>query len=278
MRMNVFLISGLCLFFLFLTPVLSLTQEDMLGSKDHPLFTRMPNFYIADYEYKDFDAADFKNSQGEGITVEGCLYDIYYHIREDNKAPGRLQILRNYENAIKKIGGSTVYEAGNEGWLKVESGGKITWIYLDARTGGEYELKIIEEKGMAQEVFADAKSLARDMSSTGHASVYGINFDFNKATVKPESESTLQEIAKLLKQTPEMNLYVVGHTDNVGGIENNMRLSRARADAVVKALETTYGVPQNRLQPYGVGPLAPVATNETEEGRALNRRVELVKE
>jgi OmpA-OmpF porin, OOP family len=64
----------------------------------------------------------------------------------------------------------------------------------------------------------------------------------------------------------------------VGGIDNNMRLSRARADAVVKALETTYGVPQNRLQPYGVGPLSPVATNETEEGRALNRRVELVKE
>jgi len=131
---------------------------------------------------------------------------------------------------------------------------------------------------MVQEVVADAQSLARDISSTGHASVYGIHFDFNKATVKSESEPTLKEIAKLLKQEPNLKLYVVGHTDNVGEITYNMKLSLARAEIVVKALLEKYGVAQNQLKPYGVGPLAPVASNETEEGRTLNRRVELVKE
>ncbi len=278
MEKNAFFILGLCLFALLVTPVLSVAQEDVPDSKDHPLLTRMPNFYISDYEYKEFDTADFKDDKGEDIKVEGHIYDIFYQLKEGKKVPGKLQVLRNYENAIKKIGGSTVYEAGKEGWLKVEKGGKITWVYVDARTGGEYELKIVEKKEMAQEVVADANSLARDISSTGHASVYGIYFDFNKANLKPESEPTLKEIAKLLKQNPKLNLYVVGHTDNVGKINYNMKLSRARAEAVVKALATKYGVSQNRLQPYGVGPLVPVSSNETEEGRALNRRVELVKE
>jgi len=278
MKKNVFLILGLCLFALLVAPVLCVAQEDVPDSKDHPLLTRMPDFYISDYEYKEFDKADFKNSKGEDIKVEGHKYRIYYNIKEEKTAPGKLQVLRNYENAIKKIGGSTVYEAKKEGWLKVEKGGKTTWIYVDARTGGEYELTIIEKKAMVQEVVADAKSLAQDIRTTGHASVYGIHFDFNKATVKPESEQTLKEIAKLLKQDPKLNLYVVGHTDNVGKIAYNMKLSQTRAEAVVKALVTKYGVSPNRLKPYGVGPLAPVASNETEEGRALNRRVELVKE
>jgi len=141
----------------------------------------------------------------------------------------------------------------------------------------QYELTIIEKKAMVQEVVADAKSLAQDIRTTGHASVYGIHFDFNKATVKQESEPTLKEIAKLLKQDPKLNLYVVGHTDSVGKIAYNMKLSQTRAEAVVKALVTKHGVSPNRLKPYGVGPLAPVASNETEEGKALNRRVELVK-
>jgi len=267
------------LFGLLFTAGLALAQEDMPGSKDHPLLTRMPEFYISDYEEKDFDQADFKNDKGEDIKIEGHKYLIEYEIKEEKKAPSELQILRNYENAVKKIGGSTVYKAPGETWLKVERGGETTWIYVFAHCDGEcYELTIVEKKAMVQEVVADAQSLARDISSIGHASVYGIYFDFNKATVKPESEPTLKEIAKLLKQEPNLKLYVVGHTDNVGEITYNMKLSLARAEAVVKSLIEKYGVAQNQLKPYGVGPLTPVASNETEEGRTLNRRVELVKE
>lgn len=242
------------LFGLLFTAGLALAQEDVPDSKDHPLLTRMPNFYISDYEYKEFDKADFKDDKGKDIKVEGHIFDIFYQIKEGKKAPGKVQVLRNYENAIKKIGGSTVYEAKKEAWLKVERSGRITWIYIDARTGGEYELAIVEKRSMVQEVVADAKSLAQDIRSTGHTSVYGIYFDFNKTTVKPESEKAINEIAKLLKGDLSLNLYVVGHTDNVGKISYNMKLSRLRAEAVVKALVTKYGIAQRRLNPYGVGP------------------------
>ncbi|MCW8812066.1 MAG: OmpA family protein [Chlorobium sp.] len=278
MKKNALFILGICLFVLLVAPVLTFAQVDVQGSKDHPLLTRMPNFYITGYEEKDFDQADFKNAKGENIKIEGHIYDIFYQIKEGKEAPGKLKILKNYENAIKKIGGSTVYESGEEGWLTVEKNGKVDWIYVDARTSGEYELVIVEKKVMEQEVIADANSLAKDIKATGHVSVYGIHFDFNKATIKPESDPTLKEIAKLLKQNPDLSLYLVGHTDNVGKIDYNMKLSLERAEAVVKTLVEKYGVSQKRLNSYGVGPLAPVSSNETEEGRALNRRVELVKQ
>jgi OOP family OmpA-OmpF porin len=264
--------------FFFVTLVLG-QQQDVPGSKDHPLLTRMPNFYISGYTYKKFDQADFKSEKGENIVVEGQKYHIEYEIKENQKSPSELQILKNYENAVKKIGGVTVFQAPGEAWLKVKRDGQMAWIYVYAHCdGGCYELDIVEKKGMEQEVVADAKSLAQDISSTGHASVYGIHFDVDKATVKSESGATLKEIAILLKQNPGLKLYVVGHTDNVGKIEYNMKLSHARADAVVKALVTEYGTDLNQLNSYGVGPLSPVASNRTEEGRAKNRRVELVQE
>ena len=99
---------------------------------------------------------------------------------------------------------------------------------------------------------------------------------FDKDDVKPESELTLTEIVNLLKNNLKLNLYVVSHTDMKGKLEYNVNLSKRRADAVVKELTTNYGVKSNRLTPDGVGPLSPVATNETEDGRKKNRRVELV--
>ena len=98
----------------------------------------------------------------------------------------------------------------------------------------------------------------------------------DKADVKPESTPTLQEIANLLKKDSKLNLYVVGHTDMTGGFDHNMDLSRRRSAAVVKELTTKFGINSSRLTSDGVGPLAPVATNETDDGRKLNRRVELV--
>jgi outer membrane protein OmpA-like peptidoglycan-associated protein len=261
------------------TAVVVLAQEDVPGSKDHPLLTRMPGFFISAYEQKDFDQTDFKSSKGDDIRVEGRTFHIEYEIEDGQKAPSEIQILRNYENAIQKIGGFKVFEVPEEVWLKVENSGQITWVYVWAHSEGEsYELDIVEQDIMAQDVIADSASLARDISSTGHVSVYGIHFDFDKATVKRESDAILKEISKLLKQNSDLKLLIVGHTDNVGKISYNMELSRARAEAVVNVLVSKYGVAEDRLSPYGVGPLAPVASNETEEGRALNRRVELVKE
>ncbi len=116
------------------------------------------------------------------------------------------------------------------------------------------------------------------VARTGHAAIYGIYFDSGKADIKPESDATLKEIAKLLQADPALKLYVVGHTDNQGSLQSNMDRSRRRADAVTKQLTTKYAVSAARLSPQGDGPTAPVASNDTEEGRAKNRRVELVKQ
>jgi len=279
MRGKLYIILGFVLLLLFMISAISIAEEDVPGSKDHPLLTRMPNFYIADYREKEFDQMNFKTHEGEDIKVEGRRYDISYEIKEEHKAtPSELQILRNYENALKKIGGTLVYEASpEETWLKLEKGNKTFWIYIFAHCDGEcYELAITEKQEMAQDVIVKAKSLAKDIQLTGHASVYGIYFDFNKTEVKPESEPALKEIAKLLRQNPQLNLYVVGHTDYVGEFNYNMKLSQERANAIVKILVLRYGISPKCLKAYGVGPLAPVASNKTEEGRSLNRRVELV--
>lgn len=141
------------------------------------------------------------------------------------------------------------------------------------------ELVVIEMKPMdAGLVTVNAATLANDLGRTGHASVYGIYFDTGKADVKPESDGTLKEIAKLLQQQAQLKLYVVGHTDNVGNFASNQDLSQRRAEAVAQLLSTKYGVPAARLKSVGDGPSAPVASNDSEEGRAKNRRVELVKQ
>jgi len=84
-------------------------------------------------------------------------------------------------------------------------------------------------------------------------------------------------MASLLQKNASLSLRVVGHTDSTGDFAHNMALSEARAKSVVAALSTRFGIAASRLSAHGVGPLAPVASNETEEGRAKNRRVELVR-
>ncbi|HKY60730.1 MAG TPA: DUF4892 domain-containing protein [Gemmatimonadota bacterium] len=140
-------------------------------------------------------------------------------------------------------------------------------------------LDVIETVPMeAGMVTVDAAAMARDIAATGRVALYGIHFDTDKTDIKPESEPTLQEIAGLLQQDSTLKLYVVGHTDNVGGFDYNMDLSRRRAASVVDALKTRHGIQAARLTAAGVGMLAPMAPNDTEEGRAKNRRVELVRQ
>ena len=159
----------------------------------------------------------------------------------------------------------------------VQKGGKETWINVKA-SDAAYELTIVEKEAMQQEVVADADAMGNDINTTGHVSVYGIYFDTGKSEIKPESDAAISEIAKLLKNSGALKIYVVGHTDNVGSFDSNMKLSKERADAVVKALSGKYGIDAARLRPHGVASLSPVASNDTEDGKAKNRRVELVKQ
>ncbi len=255
-------------------------QEDVKGSKDHPLFNRMPHYRISYYDAREFDVYDkFRDNRGKRIAVEGHYLRIDYKIKKEmkEKAASETAIIRNFTNAMKKIGGLVLREERREAYMKLEKNGKRTWVHLRTESSGKkYTLYIIEEQEMEQAIVADANSMAADIGNTGRVTLYGIYFDLNKAEVKPESGPTLKEITKLLKHQPDLKIYVVGHTDNVGSFNNNMTLSQARADAVVEVLASKYGVDRKRLASAGVGPLSPVTSNKTEESRALNRRVELV--
>jgi OOP family OmpA-OmpF porin len=272
----------LLLVFVWIGSGIVFAQEDKKGCRDHPMFTRMPDFYIESCKEKDFDQTDFYDEKGKSIKVEGKLHWAKYIIKKGVKTPTDLQIARNFQNAIKNIGGLVVYEklGSNYGYsyLKLSKPGMTHWVIVYSIGGEKYEVTVVEKAEMVQEVVADAKSLMSDIQAKGSASVYGIYFDFDKADIKPESEPAIKEIAKLLQENKGLKLYVVGHTDNVGNIEYNMKLSKARADAVMKELVTKYKITADRLKGYGVGSLAPVASNKTEEGRAKNRRVELVEQ
>jgi outer membrane protein OmpA-like peptidoglycan-associated protein len=146
-----------------------------------------------------------------------------------------------------------------------------------AKQGAYAAVDIIEVSPMKQNmVVVKAAEMSKSISLHGKVALYGIFFDTDKATIKPESKAALEEIAKLLKQEPELNLHVVGHTDSTGTFEHNIDLSKRRANAVKTALTKQYGVAAGRLTPNGVASLAPVASNGTDAGRAKNRRVELV--
>ncbi|MFZ5570701.1 MAG: OmpA family protein [Thermodesulfobacteriota bacterium] len=253
-------------------------EPDAAGCADHPLFTRMLNMRLVQCRTLPFDSFKFKTGKGTENVVEGKRFEIKYQIFPGYDYPGPLAIIRNHQQAISAIGGTVLYEDQRYTWLKVAKDGKEIWAQVDTAWNKGYMLTIIEKQAMAQEVVASAELFKSGLDATGHVEVPGIFFDTGKSVLKPESEAAVAEIAKLLKTDPGLKVYVVGHTDNVAALDLNLKLSRARAEAVVQALVSGHGVPGGRLIGQGVGPLAPVASNDNEEGRSKNRRVELVKQ
>ena len=256
-------------------------KADRQGFKDPPLFTRMPGFFLSypdSVVEKPFGGFSFPIKGGQK-RVEGRY--AYYRYRYDESRgpiPSGLQIVRNYQAAATKIGGTALdgYADGRATTLQIVRDGTETWVQVMPYYGGkEYHVVIVVKQAMQQEVTANAEVMRDGLTQQGHVEVPGLYFDFNKAELKPESRPALDELVKLLKGTPSLRVWVVGHTDYVGAAESNMALSRARAAAVVEAL-TASGIAAARLAPFGNGPYAPIATNATDEGRAKNRRVELV--
>lgn len=147
---------------------------------------------------------------------------------------------------------------------------------IEGAGNGMYKIDIIEKKLMNQAVVANAESLTAGIKETGKVVVFGIYFDTDKAEIKPQSGLPLAEIVKMLKANVALKLYMVGHTDNVGSFDQNIKLSQNRAAAVAMVLVEKYGIAAARLTPFGDGPMSPVASNTSEEGWAKNRRVELV--
>lgn len=244
--------------------------QDIEGSKDHPMFNRLSGFYITDYAVEEFGSHLFYDENDNEVTVEGIKTFISY--QSENEV-GALKIIRNFSNAIKKIGGTAYEQYENRVYLYIKQGNKETWAEVFAGDY-DYDLTIVEKGEVEQEVTANA--ILKELNETGKAILY-INFDSGKATIKKESMPIVEQIIEMMKQAKDIKLGVEGHTDSDGSNESNQKLSEARAKAVVDAI-VKGGIDAARLSSAGFGEEKPIADNSTAEGKAKNRRVELIKQ
>jgi OmpA-OmpF porin, OOP family len=243
--------------------------------------------------YEFFDGAKIIPVEGRLTTIEAEGQEASAH-----------QVFKTYESLVKGLGGVTVFEGnggdmsgarvefrdkrhrnpvydGDEmGIYMVRTPEREIWVegYVPQHYGreGTYFLTVVEKKLLEVKAsLLPAEEMKKELDAKGHVALY-INFDFDKADIKPESQPILDQIVKLLKNNPSLNLTVEGHTDNVGTPPYNKKLSDARAKSVVGAL-TAQGIDALRLKAVGYGQDKPIADNSTDDGRAKNRRVELVK-
>jgi len=251
-----------------------LADDDAEGCKDSLLITRMPGSTIHSCDNKEYEQAEMPTGKDADGNVTTKTFEGEYHYWDYGTREGvsEIQVFRNFETALKQGGFTIVYD-DSPATITAHKGD--TWFLLDNR-GSFYYQTIVTVKAMTQEVTADASSLADELNKSGHVAVYGIHFETGKAAILPDSESILGEIVKMLQQNPDVKLSVEGHTDNVGSAASNQTLSEKRAQAVVAWL-TSHGVEGSRLRAKGWGQTKPVADNASEDGRAKNRRVDLVK-
>ena len=286
----------------FLAAASVFAQEDAEGCKDHPLFTRFPNMHISECNSSQFNLRKFpvglpnkEDQKTKSVDVEGPTEWISYELNEGATKPSGLQIMRNFENAAKKAGATV--EGQYPGWckayyddegmpwmgngctsygltIKFVRSAKETWLFLQAsEDDGNYLLTVSEREAMKQEI--SANEMADKLVKDGFLTIY-VNFDTGKATITSDSSQILDDAAAAIKAAGEIKVEVAGHTDNVGAPDANQRLSEERAKAVMTAL-VQRGLKADQLSSKGYGQTVPVADNRTEEGRAKNRRVELVK-
>jgi OmpA-OmpF porin, OOP family len=300
----------LCLvvFCLLACPATAQTR-DVAGARDYPGIGRFGGSVITGYVVKDFDAtrmqgAAFKDGQPtDARRLEGRITRIAYRT---NPGPSIVEVSRNFETQLAKAGFKPLLACDTDAcgaipfteaidtlpvpqmWVdgfnyhyyagRKEDGGRETFasVVVSQNNQDITAQLTIAELGAIENKMVDAAAMAKGLGEAGHVALYGIYFDTNKSDLKPESRPALEQIAKLLTSQPQMNVFIVGHTDNQATYEYNLELSRRRAEAVAGELARNFRIAPTRMRAVGVGFVAPVGSNASEAGRALNRRVELV--
>ena len=257
----------------------SQVEPDAEGCKDHPMFNRMPGFSISACSENYTSLEVVIGAESKTQTEEGNRTRIDYVFNpEGRKHPSWLQIVKNYENAILKLGGKKIYADAYFATFKLTRDKKETWVMFSLHSGTDLEveqyfLDILAKEEMKQEI--DANELYKELNASGSVALY-INFETGKWDILPESENIINELEAMLKANPSLKVRVEGHTDNTGTPAANKTLSENRAKSVVMALMEK-GIDKSRLSSRGWGQESPIADNRTEDGRAKNRRVEIVK-
>ncbi len=259
-------------------------QDDEPQPKDTQWFSGMPNYTIYEAQDIEFDSYNFWNGKN-CTTVEGRKFRRVYNLKEDAQKASVIQITRNYSNAITSMGGTIIFNGEpqdadcaefnglNIVVGKAVKGSDELWVEIATLGGDDYYMTIILKELMKQDV--TASSMFEALNRDGHIALY-INFDTGKSLIRDDSKPIIDQIVQMMKSNPDLKIGVEGHTDNVGTPSSNKTLSDARAKSVVSAI-VAQGINADRLSPVGFGQDKPVADNNTEEGRAKNRRVELVK-
>lgn len=271
--------------FLIASIVSGFSQDDAEGCMDHAILTRMPTYFISGCS-NSYNQAEIAtgSTDGEQIrkTIEGNVSTIEYNQKEgiEGKLPSWFQIVKNYENALGKIGGKKIFSDGLTATFHVTGDNKDTWISIELNSSDadgvnvySFVAKIIEMEAMKQDI--QANEIFEKLNTEGHISLY-INFETGKSDIKTESQNTIDEIAEMLKNNSSLKVSIEGHTDNVGTPAANKTLSENRAKAVMNAL-VAQGIDNSRLSAKGWGQDKPISDNTTEDGKAKNRRVEIVK-
>lgn len=275
-----------------LCPLPALAEEDVEGARDHPAVKRYPGSSITSFETKEFETFPFPTSSAAVERGEGKLHRAVYQFPQGQSCT---QILRNYENALRASGFRIHTGRGFPEAMDVDLSGDrfVTGIRAGQRGGKVYvlqtcgnddpgftplgDLAVLETQAMAQKVEVTADFLAEEIEKSGRVAVRDILFATGKADISPESAKTLEQIGALLRNRPAWRLRIEGHTDDVGAPKSNLELSRKRAESVKAWLVSRHGADAGRLETAGFGDTRPVADNAAAEGKALNRRVELVK-
>ncbi|MEL6265120.1 MAG: OmpA family protein [Pseudomonadota bacterium] len=284
--------------------------QDVAGSADHPLIGRFEGAVITGYDARAFDEYRFPQGPASGdladtfATVEGVTTRIAYTVAGDASIA---EVARAYAIRLEEAGFETVFVCADDACGGARFANEVerfplprmivdpfNFRYRGARRrveGGEthaavlfsvdsarrvrVQVTVVETEAMTLRM-VDAAAMASEIAETGRVALYGIQFDTDESRIRPESEPTLAEMAAFLKGNPGLEVVIVGHTDNQGSMAYNLGLSARRAEAVRDALATRFGIAAGRMAHAGAGFLAPVAPNTTPEGRALNRRVEII--
>lgn len=257
---------------------------DAANCKDPAMFpNRIPNYSIASCKSGN-DSENFRWPGGEK-AVMGQRTEVVYQVSAPTQGATPKYVAANYANAIRQIGGTLLEDPakttlGDRVTAKVMVEGREVWVHLLSEkplVGGNwinYKLIVVQTDAAAQVV--TAQKMLDELNGAGFITLY-INFDTGKWDLKPDSKDTIAEIASLLRNNPALKVAIEGHTDNAGQAAANKTLSENRARSVLNALVGA-GITANRLKSAGYGQERPIADNRSEEGRAKNRRVELVKQ
>jgi len=299
--------------FLMVAMLIALTSVNLFAQKTEdiaPTYQGGKAYYDDKIGYDVFYLCPGKTSDGKMETkkIEGYIRHRFCYAPA-GRSP--LEIIKNYEEAISQKGGSVLPTSNTKECIKAfmkkghPNHGMQKWEYvrlpitadyyfsgkIPADTVDYYVIVVagkVDGKTVYSLVTIKTKPMDKGMISLdnlddgllakGHIAVYGIHFDTGKSEIKGTSADALKTIAEYLNAHSDNQYFIVGHTDNVGDFEANIKLSTERANAVINGLIVNYGINKEQLKPYGVGPVSPVASNSTDEGKAKNRRVEIVEQ